>query len=138
MLTDHFDDLESLLLLSNGKYEQMSNLLLFGIIMGFSSLVFGIVILIYTFDYLSIPSYSFIPMAFLFVISFSIIVIIICMIKYSVLNKVINKELLIDQQMLKLIVHQKEFNERNRKEWIELIDQEKISPDFVKQQDNYH
>ena len=80
------------------------------IILIIAGLIFSVTVLITTFSFLEFKSLSFIPLCSLFVIAILIIYLILQVFRYSVINKVITKDYIIDHDFLNLIIKIKKSN----------------------------
>ncbi len=68
-------------------------------------LIFFLLLLIITFKYLEVSSLSMIPLISLFVITTALLILILNILRVKVINKVINKEYIINQKILKLYIY---------------------------------
>ena len=106
----HFYTYRFLFLIYKGEFKELKKVLQGVIILCSALSLFSILILLYTFEYLSEQKYSFIPITDLFVITALIIVIILFYLKLKALNEVIDGEFELDKKMVKLFIFAKMKN----------------------------
>jgi len=112
IVADHFYDIEYLNLFLKGDYEQIKKGLVKLIIFMFILFASFLVILIFTFKFLDRKSLSLIPIISLFIVTISITLLFINIARYKVINKVIEKEYIIDEKYIMLYIYQmKTINE---------------------------
>ena len=109
----HFISYKALFLIYNGELKQLKKLLKAVIILSAALSLFSLILLLYTFEYLSEQKYSFIPISDIFVLTALLIVIILFFLKLNALNKVIDGEFELDKKMVKLFIFSRMKNNRD-------------------------
>ena len=110
---NHFISYKALFLIYNGELKQLKKLLKAVIILSAALSLFSLILLLYTFEYLSKQKYSFIPISDIFVLTALLIVIILFFLKLNALNKVIDGEFELDKKMVKLFIFSRMKNNRD-------------------------
>ena len=100
----HIFSCGALFLIYNGELKELKKLLKAVIILCSALCLFSFIILLYTFEYLSLQKYIFIPINDLFVFTALFITIILFYLKLITLNKVIDGEFELDTKMVKFII----------------------------------
>ncbi len=103
-MADHFSHLDYLKILFSQDYIKLKSQVKFNIIGCILLLIVFLVTLVATFTFLEFKSLSLIPLFSLFVISLSIVLLIINFIRFTVINKLIKGEYKIDHKFLKLLL----------------------------------
>lgn len=109
IVADHFYDLEYLNLILKGDYSEIKKTLIKLVICFFVVFVIFFVVLIFTFKYLEIKSLSLIPIFSLFIVTISLLMLLINIARYIVISKVINKEYIIDEKYIMLYIYQMKY-----------------------------
>ena len=109
---NHFITYRALFLIYNGELNSLKKILKAVIILSSALSFFSFIVLLYTFEYLSVQKYSFIPITDIFILTALIIIIILFFLKLNALNKVINGEFELDKKMVKLFIFSKMKNNR--------------------------
>jgi hypothetical protein len=109
IVADHFYDLEYLNLILKGDYCQIKKTLIKLILCFFGVFVFFFVLLIFTFKYLETKSLSLIPIFSLFIVTISLLMLLINIARYIEISKVINKEYIIDEKYIMLYIYQMKY-----------------------------
>ena len=110
---NHFISYKALFLIYNGELKQLKKLLKAVIILSAALSLFSLILLLYTFEYLSEQKYSFIPISDIFVLTALLIIIILFFLKLNALNKVIDGEFELDKKMVKLFIFSRMKNNRD-------------------------
>ena len=110
-LADHFGNVEHLVMIYNGQLDKIANKMKGTILITFVMFIGGLVLLFYTFGFLSDQKFSFIPITALFLISFMLIYIALYFMKFQELKKAMNEEYKINQKMMRLIIYMKVKND---------------------------
>jgi hypothetical protein len=109
-LCEHFNRKDDLMMIYQGQLELLKNKLMKKIIMGLFLTFIFFVLILYSFKLLANQKYSFIPIADIFLITFLLILVIFWILKIIALNKVIEKEYILDTKLVKLFIFYKLVN----------------------------
>jgi MFS family permease len=109
---NHFISYRFLFLIYKGELKELKKILKAVIVICSALGMISILILLYTFEYLSEQKYSFIPITDLFVITALVIIIILFYLKLSALNRVLDGEFELDNRLVKLFIFAKMKNNR--------------------------
>ena len=109
---NHFISYRFLFLIYKGELKELKKILKAVIVICSALGMISILILLYTFEYLSEQKYSFIPITDLFVITALVIIIILFYLKLKALNRVIDGEFELDNRLVKLFIFAKMKNNR--------------------------
>jgi hypothetical protein len=134
---DHFYHIKYLKIIYNKDFEHLKSQVKFNIFGSVVLLLVFLITLIATFTFLNNKSLSLIPLTSLFIVSVSIVLLIINLIRYSVIKKIIKGEYVIDYNFLKLLIIKLIYEDydyyiKNRREKVFAINpklQEKIISD---------
>jgi Na+/melibiose symporter-like transporter len=109
---NHFISYRFLFLIYKGELKELKKILKAVIVICSALGMISILILLYTFEYLSEQKYSFIPITDLFVITALVIIIILFYLKLKALNRVLDGEFELDNRLVKLFIFAKMKNNR--------------------------
>lgn len=112
-LADHFDNIATLNKIYEDNLISIKRHIQFTILSAVIFLALAIGTLLGTFHLLSNLKYSLIPIISLFIISISIVIIIIASFKYNKISQAIDGKIEIDNKMLRLIMYQISTNEKH-------------------------
>jgi hypothetical protein len=127
IVAEHFNSIPYLEMLYNFEFEGLRKQVSLNIIASVVLLLIFFVTLVSTFTFLEVKSLSLIPLLSIFVVAFAIICLAVNVIRYRVINKVINGDYKIDKKFLKLFILKTIADtHEGRKKKKQLMDKEKI------------
>jgi hypothetical protein len=132
IVAEHFYDHSYLHILAEGQYTYLHSQIRINITTSFIITIVFLFTLIATFSLLENKALSLIPLFSLFVVSISIMFLILNIFRYLVISKVISREYEIDKSFLNLLIKKKHYEENIFKIQSVSTDYQDASPRSIK------